>query len=100
VSTATAVASVPRPPRFLHAPATALGQARVDLGWTQARAVHALATTATAWGWSIPEADSLTRMLRRWESGNRHPAPDYVMLLAAVYGRPAEALGIARPPIR
>ncbi|MFC5908453.1 helix-turn-helix domain-containing protein [Streptacidiphilus monticola] len=91
------VAPVPRPTGHpVSSARSPLAAARLVLGWTQARAVRVMTDTARAWGWTLPERDSLMRQLRRWESGAGRPAPDYVLLLASVYGRTPAELGIAR----
>lgn len=71
---------------------TPLQAARIDAGWTQARALLALREASTADGISIASPGSLKTMLSRWENGARVD-PVYQRLLCKIYGHTAQELG-------
>jgi len=73
---------------------TALARARHLRGWSAVRAAVALETAARARGVALCGRDSLLRMLRAWEHGQRRPGADYRALLCQVYQASEEDLGI------
>ncbi len=71
-----------------------LKAARVGLGWTQARAIAAIAGQARALGVSIAEQASLKTMLSRWENGVGQPDRTYQRLFCLAYDRDEDELGL------
>ena len=70
-----------------------LKRARVDRGWSQARAIVAIETEARALRYVTPERASLKTQLSRWENGHRAPDHKYQRVLQRVYGLSAVQLG-------
>lgn len=73
--------------------ATRLKTARIELGWSQPRAISALATQARRDGINIAEPTSLKTMLSRWENGAGQPDKTYQRLFCLIYQQDAEELG-------
>jgi transcriptional regulator with XRE-family HTH domain len=76
---------------------TQLKAARVELGWTQTRAISALMTEAKTAKVNIAEPTSLKTMLSRWENGVGQPDKTYQRLFSAVYQRDVDELGFTTP---
>lgn len=76
-------------------PAGALREARAARGWSQSGAARALRALAEERGGPDASAASLKTQLSRWENGHARPDPEYRALLAELYGRSAEELGLA-----
>lgn len=73
---------------------SALRTARAGRGWSQSRAAAELHALAARRGGPEASPASLKTQLSRWENGHALPEPDYRELLAALYERPAEQLGL------
>ena len=67
-------------------------------GWSQADAAGELAALGRATGTPVAAAASLKTLLSRWENGHALPEPHYRSLLAELYGRTPDDLGIAVAP--
>lgn len=76
----------------------ALRTARVGRGWSQSRAAGELRGVARRRGGPDASAASLKTQLSRWENGHALPDPEYRELLAELYGRSAEDLGLLPRP--
>ncbi|MBW0092982.1 hypothetical protein I4I73_15535 [Pseudonocardia sp. KRD-184] len=76
----------------------ALRGARAARGWSQSGAARALRALAEERGGPDASAASLKTQLSRWENGHARPEPEYRALLAELYGRSAEELGLASAP--
>ena len=72
---------------------TPLRQERERRRWSRARLAHELEVRAKGRS-TLATRTSLIRMISAWESGSRDTSEPYRSLLAEVYGRPAEALGM------
>lgn len=72
---------------------TELKLARLERGWSQARAVSALMTQAKAAGIRIADAVSLKTMLSRWENGRQWVDQMYQRFFCQIYQRTPEDLG-------
>ncbi len=72
-----------------------LRAARLELGWSQSRAADALISMAAARGVPVAAAASLKTQLSRWENGHALPEGQYRELLAELYQRPVEQLGLS-----
>ncbi|QJY46904.1 helix-turn-helix domain-containing protein [Pseudonocardia broussonetiae] len=79
-------------------PTSALREARAARGWSQSGAAGALRALAERRGGPDASAASLKTQLSRWENGHARPEPEYRALLAELYGRSAEELGLAVGP--
>lgn len=79
-------------------PTGALRGARAARGWSQSEAAGALRALAERRGGPDASAASLKTQLSRWENGHARPEPEYRALLAELYGRSAEELGVAVGP--
>ncbi|OSY43517.1 MULTISPECIES: helix-turn-helix domain-containing protein [Pseudonocardia] len=77
--------------RFLRA-------ARLDRGWSQARAAQELAQLAERTGAATARPGSLKTQLSRWENGHATPAPGQRALLAELYGSTPAGLGLEPAP--
>ena len=77
--------------------ATPLQAARLEMGWKQAQAIHALMQAAASQGVTIATAASLKTMLSKWENGHSRPDQVSQRLLCRVYGQSPEELGLANP---
>ena len=75
-----------------------LRAARAARGWSQADAAGELAALGRATGTPVAAAASLKTLLSRWENGHALPEPHYRSLLAELYGRTPDHLGIALTP--
>ncbi|HEY4420745.1 MAG TPA: helix-turn-helix transcriptional regulator, partial [Pseudonocardia sp.] len=75
-----------------------LRAARAARGWSQADAAGELAELGRATGTPVAAAASLKTLLSRWENGHALPEPQYRTLLAELYGRTPDDLGIAVAP--
>ena len=47
-------------------------------GWSRTRLVRELRSAASGTGRTLPDDDSLKRMIRLWVNGSRAPSPMYV----------------------
>lgn len=72
----------------------ALRAARAEHGWSQAEAARALRELAGRRAGPDATAASLKTQISRWENGHALPDPEYRALLAELYGRPPEQLGL------
>lgn len=77
---------------------SALRAARAARGWSQSDAARALRELAGRRGGPEASAASLKTQLSRWENGHARPEPEYRCLLAELYGRTADELGLAPTP--
>jgi transcriptional regulator with XRE-family HTH domain len=77
---------------------TALREARAARGWSQSEAAREIVALGRSRGIPVAAAPSLKTLLSRWENARAQPEPQYRALLAALYGRSAEDLGIADVP--
>ncbi|MDN5747303.1 MAG: helix-turn-helix domain-containing protein [Pseudonocardia sp.] len=75
-------------------PRSALRSARIERGWSQARAAAELRALALRRGGPDASAASLKTQLSRWENGHAVPEPEYRALLAELYGRAPDELGL------
>jgi transcriptional regulator with XRE-family HTH domain len=75
-----------------------LRAARAARGWSQADAAGELAALGRATGTPVAAAASLKTLLSRWENGHALPEPHYRTLLAELYDRTPDDLGIAVAP--
>ncbi|MEV1294745.1 helix-turn-helix transcriptional regulator [Pseudonocardia sp. NPDC049635] len=71
-----------------------LRAARLDRGWSQARAAQELARLAERTGGGRARPGSLKTQLSRWENGHATPAPGQRALLAELYGSTPAGLGL------
>lgn len=76
----------------------ALRTARAGRGWSQARAGSELRELSLRRGGPDASAASLKTQLSRWENGHAVPEPEYRELLAELYGRTVEELGLGPAP--
>ena len=72
-----------------------LRAARRERGWSQSRAVDELIAVAAARAVPVAAAASLKTQLSRWENGHALPEGHYRELLAELYQRPADQLGLS-----
>lgn len=75
-------------------PRGALRSARMERGWSQARAAAELRALALRHGGPDASAASLKTQLSRWENGHAVPDPESRALLAELYDRTADELGL------
>lgn len=75
-------------------PRSALRSARIERGWSQARAGAELRALALGHGGPDASAASLKTQLSRWENGHAVPEPEYRALLAELYARAPDELGL------
>ena len=57
-------------------------------GWSRTRLVRELRSAASGTGRTLPDDDSLKRMIRLWVNGSRAPSPMYVELLRRAFRMP------------
>lgn len=67
---------------------------RIARGWSQSEAARELVDLGRSRGVPVAAPASLKSLLSRWENGHAVPEPHYRALLAGLYGRTAEELGI------
>jgi len=79
---------------------TKLQQARAARGWSQARLIRELQTTAKRDGFVLPAAESLRGQVSRWENGHVQPDEEYRRLLRLIYGLDDTGLGLSAAPSR
>lgn len=72
----------------------ALREARAARGWSQSEAARKLVALGGRRAVVVAAAPSLKTLLSRWENGHAQPEPQYRTLLADIYGRSVEELGI------
>jgi len=77
-----------------------LRAARLELEWTQTRAILALVQQAERDGIPVADRTSLKTMFSRWENGKRQPDPVYQRLLCRIYGRDEDELGFTQEPLK
>ncbi|WP_300007889.1 hypothetical protein [Pseudonocardia sp.] len=76
----------------------ALRTARTERAWSQTAAARELRALARARDGPEATAASLKTQLSRWENGHAVPEPEYRVLLAELYGRTPEQLGLLPEP--
>ncbi len=76
----------------------ALRTARAARGWSQSDAARHLRALAHDRGGPDASPASLKTQLSRWENGHAVPEPAYRFLLAELYGRSPEELGLVPEP--
>lgn len=77
---------------------TLLEQARVERDWGRPQLMAAMYRAAAKRGLKLPEAESLERLVKYFEKGDRPVKGKYLDVFCAVYGRQPEDLGLIEPP--
>ena len=71
--------------------------ARVQLGWSQARLISELRLVADRKGLSLPAAETMKSRVSRWENGHARPDDFYRPLLREALAVDDHALGLDSP---
>ena len=85
-TTSTAPAPMPAAP-------TAVRQARLDRGLSQAQVIEGLTRIARRRGIALSSPESIRSRLSAWENGRATPDSVYASLLRTLYGRTDAELG-------